>query len=436
MFSVRQKTMTGAITRNKPSSRIPESRRWAALPYLIAGGAALVAIACALFLYPEVAGPLHNKVTTDRYDDLALGLVRNGTLSFYPDTHPTVLRAPLYPFFLAALFALGEKMIPYTVQVAQALLHGLTCLMTFSIARSLAGRRGALIAAIACALHPYLLWYAGRMVIETASICLFTFIVFSTLRLIGNPRALNAAMTGLAIGAGVLCKSTYLPFVLLVPLLLLFSRPRRIRPFHALIVLMVSLAAIAPWINRNHQLTGEWGLVQALTGYNFFVGDAFVEQYPGSPLGYADIIARTDFARMDEGLPEEIRENSGARREALQDKWLLGRSLDRYANDPAFFVKKVAANAVMFWTLGSTPLVSIVTIALQLPLLFFFLRSAIGRIRHDGILSPWCIPIWLIATYFLIHLPVYALARFSAVFIPTMLAYLFRSTKPGAPASS
>jgi hypothetical protein len=170
-------------------------------------------------------------------------------------------------------------------------------------------------------------------------------------------------------------------------------------------------------------MSGRWGIVQALTGYNFYVGDRFVERYADSPLSYASISARTDFSRMDEGLPMQVTQASGARREVLQDAWLLSRSLDHYLRDPGFLLTKLAANAIMFWTLGSTPTVSLVTIILQAPLLFFFVRSVARLAKRRGLLCPGCLPVWFIATYFAIHLPVYALARFSVVFIPTMIAF-------------
>jgi 4-amino-4-deoxy-L-arabinose transferase-like glycosyltransferase len=376
-------------------------------------------------MYPEVSGSLNNNITTDRYDELGLGMYYNGTLSFYPDPQPTVLRAPVYPWLLSTLFALGEQLIPYSVQLFQSILHGLTCIMAYQIAKRIAGLRSAPIVALLCAIHPYLLWYTGRIVIETVSVFIFTLIVFCVVLLVTRPRYANAFWTGLAVAAGVLCKSTYLPFIVLIPGLLFLSRPRRRLLPQALLVLVISLASIAPWVIRNHTVSGRWGIVQALTGYNFYVGDRFVERYAGSPLSYATIIARTDFSRMDEGWPEEIRQASGARREALQDEWLLSRSVARYLQDPQFLLTKFAANTVMFWTLGSTTLVSLFTMALQLPLLFFFARSALRKMKRDGLLCPECITVWLVVVYFAIHLPVYALARFGVVLVPTMIAHAF-----------
>jgi hypothetical protein len=90
----------------------------------------------------------------------------------------------------------------------------------------------------------------------------------------------------------------------------------------------------------------------------------------------------------------------------------------------------------MFWSLGSTPFVSIFTIVLQLPLLYFFIRSAVRWIKRDGPFCAACIPLWLVVVYFVIHLPVYALARFSVVFIPTMLAFAFQRRSHNDPATS
>ena len=413
------------LTLVKIRSRLEAAGSSPSFPLLLTVAAVLVAAAYSFLVYPEVVGSLNNKITTDRYDELGLGVYHNGTLSFFPDPQPTVLRAPLYPFVLAAVFALGEKLIPFSVQTLQAFLHGVTCFLTYRIAKKLCEPRRAPLVALLCAIHPYLLWYTGRIVIETVSILLFTLIVFCVLHLLSRPTHVNALWTGLAVGAGVLCKSTYLPFILAIPLLLYFARPRHVPRPNALLVLAIALATITPWIVRNHDLSGRWGIVQALTGYNFYVGDRFAERYADSPLSYAAIIAQTDFSRMDEGLPDEIKQASGARREVLQDAWLLSRSAERYLKDPGFLLAKVAANALMFWTLGSTPLVSILTMVLQLPLLILFVRSAVRLMRRNGLFCPECIPVWLIAVYFAIHLPVYALARFSVVFVPTMMVYVF-----------
>jgi 4-amino-4-deoxy-L-arabinose transferase-like glycosyltransferase len=406
-------------------SRLTPAASSSLFPLLLTGAAVLIAAVCSFLIYPEVAGSLNNKITTDRYDELGFGIYHNATLSFYPDPQPTVLRAPLYPLLLAAIFTLGEHLLPLSMQLVQALLHGLTCLLAYQIGRLICGPRRAPLVALLCAVHPLLLWYTGRMVIETVSVLLFTLIVFCVLRLLSKPSPMRAIVAGIATGLAVLCKSTYLPFVFLIPILLYFSRPRRIPVAHASIVLALSLVTIAPWVIRNHEVSGRWGIVQALTGYNFYVGDRFVERYLESPLGYAAIIAHIDFSKMDEGLPEQISQARGARREVLQDEWLLSLSLKRYLKDPGFLIAKIAANAAMFWTLGSAPMVSIFTMTLQLPLLFFFIRSTVRLIRRDGLFCHACLPVFLVAAYFAIHLPVYALARFSVVFVPTMMAFSF-----------
>ena len=429
-------TRTRLTLKQKFLSQLDAAASWPQLPLLFAASAALLAALCSFLIYPEVAGQLNNRITTDRYDELGLGVYHNGTLSFYPDPEPTVLRGPVYPYLLAGVFSLGEQLLPFSLQVVQAILHGLTCLLSYYIGKALCGPRRAPVVALLAAVHPYLLWYAGRMVIETVSILLFTLIVFCVLRLLAKPTLIRAMLTGIAIGAGVLCKSTYLPFLFLVPLLLYFSRPRRASFMHALLVAVFSIATIAPWIVRNHEASGRWGVVQALTGYNFYVGDRFSERYLESPLSYATIIARTDFSKMDEGLPDQVRQARGARREVLQDEWLFKMSLDRYWREPGFLIAKIAANAAMFWSLGSTPFVSIFTIVLQLPLLYFFIRSAVRSIKRDGPFCAACIPLWLVVVYFVIHLPVYALARFSVVFIPTMLAFAFQRRSHNEPATS
>ena len=78
--------------------------------------------------------------------------------SFNP--HSTRSWAPLYPYFMGALYWLfGSKII--VVQIAQALLATMLCLVVFYITRELFNKPIALLAGLIMAVHPLFIYTSG-----------------------------------------------------------------------------------------------------------------------------------------------------------------------------------------------------------------------------------------------------------------------------------
>jgi hypothetical protein len=130
-------------------------------------GGLVLSLIASFLIYGLVAPDLGNSRVTDRYDDLAQGLVHYRTLSYYPDTEPTVWRTPLFPAVLALGVILNRDSFTAIDLILQSVLHGLTVLVAYKLAESLRGRRSATIAGIIVAIHPLLLWYSSRLVVET-----------------------------------------------------------------------------------------------------------------------------------------------------------------------------------------------------------------------------------------------------------------------------
>jgi hypothetical protein len=235
----------------------------------------------------------------------------------------------------------------------------------------------------------------------------------------------RSILMGIILAIAALCKETYLPFFVLVPVALyLVHRSQKAIRF-ALVICVVAHIAIAPWIVRNYRLTGKIISIHVLNGFNFFVGDSFAENYLQSPLGYAKLIEMLRFPTTQDGtvISHHWLQITNARDGANEDHKLVQRSLERYIHNPLFLFQKMAVNSIMFWSLSSTPRASIITIFLQFPLLILFGFAVVSIMRKQGIISAASVPIWLVIAYFLFHLPIYALARFSVVLIPTMLSY-------------
>jgi 4-amino-4-deoxy-L-arabinose transferase-like glycosyltransferase len=395
------------------------------LNFLVMAGAFLCSVSFSLIVYPRLAENLNSKIEGDGYDRLGLALYRTHTLSFFPAPSPTVQRGPTYPFFVAVMFSLGESLYPYSIQVGQALLHSFTAFLVYLIAATLWTPRRALIAASICAMHPFLLWYTPRVVTETLSTFLFTLIVFLVFRFHRSPKLKNAVLLGVVIGVASLTRQTFFPFTILVPALL--SLATKLKRFDKRVVAIVVAATIvvAPWTLRNYNLTNTIIPVHTLMGFNFRQGDCLAEQYPNAPLSYMQLIHLCSPYRTVEGdtVVHWTLEEKGIQNSIRVEDNLLKQSLERYKREPGFFLRKVTLNAIMFWTISGSNAATIATSLFQIPLLFLFVFCVKNRAdaRADGNL--YLIPVWMILFFFLSHLPIYALARFSLVLVPTMIAY-------------
>ncbi|MBI1896665.1 MAG: hypothetical protein HYS04_09045 [Acidobacteria bacterium] len=202
---------------------------WRFAGLAIAVLALVLSLAFVLLVYPSITDPYDAVLDPDRYGPLGFGIWKNGTLAQYPDPEPSVLRGPVYPVFMAACLAVTNGVWPGSVQVGQSLLFAATTLLVFWIAQTLWNRRVAIAAQLACAFHPLLLWYTSRIWIETVLTFLFTALIAAITYFTLRPTPGRAVLPGCTLGVAALAKSVFVPFVVILPLVLVatrLSRPR------------------------------------------------------------------------------------------------------------------------------------------------------------------------------------------------------------------
>ena len=404
-----------------PKSEIGISKSLKHLPPLLAF---LASLAFSVYVYPDVAAELANSRVVDRYDALGKGLLFSGTLAYYPDIRPTTERTPLYPALFALAIALaGENpMIP--LMIIHALMHGATTLLVVLLVQRFSNRRRALLAGFLCAMHPILLWYSGRFVIETLLTLLITLAMYAAVAYWSKPGAGRAFAAGAAFGIGLWCKAVFAPLLILLPILILMRKGARRRALHAAIVLGTAFLIIAPWLIRNQLYTGRFPLFQSVVGLNLYISDEIAHHTTASSLlSFGELHARVDYAEKN-----RIEKNIGgpdsrlAWREGRLDERLVQRSLGRYLREPLFFAKRLGLNAFWFWALGSGTRVTVFAGGLQIILLAAAFWAAFTIRKKHGISSPFLIPFWFAMAYFIAHALVFAVGRFSAPLIPSLLA--------------
>jgi 4-amino-4-deoxy-L-arabinose transferase-like glycosyltransferase len=234
------------------------------------------------------------------YDLLARNLLAGHGFSLQdaPPYQPDGLRTPLYPLFVAAVYALAGPQ-PAAVAVVQALLDSLTTLLVAAIAARSLGRRAGIAAALLYALTPVQWRYAAALLAETplAFLISLTLWLFCLLT-VDRPRpALSHLLTrdrqipfpslsiaiacGAVAGLAALCKPNLagLALILAVAAFWALRRPhhqgrvpepikaRRGAGSLAAAILLTALAVTSPWILRNWATFGRPFLSNASLGF-------------------------------------------------------------------------------------------------------------------------------------------------------------------------
>jgi 4-amino-4-deoxy-L-arabinose transferase-like glycosyltransferase len=184
------------------------------------------------------------------YNQLADGLLAGrGYVNYWSE--PTAFRPPVYPIFLAGMYALTGHSFA-VVRLVQAVLDSITVLLVYGVARQLFGARVALLAGLGTALYPLLIYETGLLLPETLSYSLqFTAILLLMLMLRKDHLALPF-LAGLLIGLTVLARPTATLWVPLVALWIVLPGVMRRAPAKLTSMLVGLTLIFVPWILRNY----------------------------------------------------------------------------------------------------------------------------------------------------------------------------------------
>lgn len=236
------------------------------------------------------------------------------------------IRLPTYPLFLAAhRVVFGDALLP--VQLTQAILGALTCLLLWRLGRRTVGERPALFAAGVTAVYPLLVVSSALFLIET----LLAFLIVLELLLLKDgaetARPGRAAAAGLAGGAASLIQAAHgLLFVFLLPLAW-WAAPRR------------RTAVLLAFTAGSLLLPGIW------TARNWLVLDAFVPVSTRSGLAL-DSAFRLSMRREGKWVPPPPRSNQ---KEIEHDASLYRSGAELARRDPARTVRLALLKQQRFW---------------------------------------------------------------------------------------
>lgn len=288
-------------------------------------------------------------VDSRAYHDRALEILSGAWLGesiFYQD--------PLYPYFLAGLYAVfGPGSI--CVLLAQGLLGAAAAALVYGMAAQLFERRTALVAAALAIFYKPFLYYDALVLKATLSIFLITLALFWLVRAQARGRKREWLLGGLALGMACLTRGNYL---LLIPVVLLWlwiaDRGERTRlPAAAGAFALGLVLVVFPVSLRNYVVGGDLVLITSQAGQNFFIGN---HRGNASGIYKAPPFVTANPRHEESCFQREARRRSGsAMLPSELSRYWFGQALQEIRLDPGHFASHTVQKARLFFNEYEVP---------------------------------------------------------------------------------
>lgn len=205
------------------------------------------------------------------------------------EMRPSAFRPPLYPIVLSNLAVGKDKIIHFE---SIALVHlglGLaTVWLTWRIAQSLQLGWGSYLAGVLVACDPILLAYQPQVMTETLAAFCAVLAWGLLVRFHFDRNWWNAGLAGGAIGLAALCRPTFLPWLAVIPFIVLWMQPGKpadresatdreprwnLRVLNCVALLIGGLGVMFPWAWRNYREFKSPLLTTTHGGYTLYLAN-------------------------------------------------------------------------------------------------------------------------------------------------------------------
>ena len=228
------------------------------------------AFALALRLGLLLATPTKDIMVGDatEYDPIAVNLLAGRGFAITPGI-PTPARAPVFPLFLAGVYAVFGHSVPAAL-ASQAVLSAATCvLLLWFMGETVEDERAARLAAWLLAAHPIMIVYSCRLISETLFTSLLAASMLFLARYQRREKPAELAASGVLLGLATLTRPGGMLMPAVVLGLLLLEGRRHLLPWLGYAAAFA--VVLAPWSLRNKELFGFATLTAHGPGYGFYV---------------------------------------------------------------------------------------------------------------------------------------------------------------------
>ena len=235
--------------------RHARTRHWISVALALVAGAALRL--WFIHAYPEVDGDplIYGDIAKNWLQHHVYGLTTDGSV------HPTLIRLPGYPLFLAICFLLFGMEHYHAVMFAQTAIDLGSCLLIAALVRRIWSPRGAMVALWLAALCPFTANYAATPLAESLSIFCVALGLYSLARLVEKPSPgwLLAMAFSMSLAAMLRPDGALLAVALCGGLAAAGLRGRAISPLAgrelrlAVVAGVLAVLPFVPWTARNYR---------------------------------------------------------------------------------------------------------------------------------------------------------------------------------------
>jgi hypothetical protein len=359
----------------------------------------------ALVVLPFLDARLNLHYAASNYDADGYGPIADSILQLrYTD----VERAPLYPAFVALIYALFHGSTP-AVKAAQAVVDTMTVALIWRLgARIAPGSRIGPLAGWLYALYPLAWWRSGFIYKETLET--FSLMLFVSVWLAGPISRRRSTLSGIVLGLVNLVKPIFLGLPLVVGVWL-WHRHRKSSGACWLSLVGGVALVVLPWTVRNYVVAHEFIPVAVEeAGQTAFVGN-FAPSL-GAWEGPHKEAWEADLAHIAAAHP-------GADAATL-DRAYLAAAADEVRSQPGVFPEMLALKAWRFWFSNASGRLGIAVVVVQAVFLGLAVWGLVKRSLPADV--AWFFGL-VIGYTWLLHALVYADVRFSLPLIPYVVLF-------------
>lgn len=329
----------------------------------------------------------HVPRSTYEHGEIAANLLagRGFSIRFLGADGPTSQQAPLYPFLVAASYAIGGVEQPTSLlilQVSQAFLGGLMVLGVMRLTQRASGSRPimAWAAGLIAAVHPTLVYATTHVQVASLAAAILVWTIVLGMKTSESGRRSHAAATGALLS----CLTLTDPILALVVLGILpaitCSARRQGRNWSESLglsstVVLIAVLGMSPWLVRNYLVHGEFVAIKSTFGYAFWQGNCALsegtdkvvrpsvamtlERGEGgkglSGLNRTLWAARHEAGYLDDiALSREDRERLAAVSEPERSRILFRRAIRELGSEPGRYGRLCLRRLCYFWLFDET----------------------------------------------------------------------------------
>lgn len=262
-----------------------------------------------------------------------LGYTLNGV-------HPTAYKSPVYPLFLASVFALfggASKGALFTVGLIQATLGIVTVYLVALLAKEVINSRAAVVIALLIGFYPSYVYYVRVIEVTNCFIAVFALNLLVLFKTINFPSLNNSALFGLLCGISILTNPVASVACLVMMVFLVLGLKKKGLPWIArtLTAACCLLLILLPWSLRNLLELGAFVPIKSPLGWNLFMG--FREESTGReiPLSTSELQKLAEADKLED--------------EIIRDRIYLSVMADFIYRNPQVYATRCFERVLYYW---------------------------------------------------------------------------------------